>query len=158
MMCDPRRTRVRRCWSFCRARTRRPRPLDDGIVKTSNARRRADDGSAPATPRASVTGRDHSPASFPRHEDHMVSSARGTLWAAILGSCIVFLDGSVVSVALPRIGQELPAHLLGVLEGQSYVYGGYLLAESALLILAGEIGRASCREGGESGGVGMAVQ
>ena len=66
-----------------------------------------------------------------------MSSARGTLWAAILGSCIVFLDSSVVSVALPRMGQELPAHLLGVLEGQSYVYGGYLLAESALLILAG---------------------
>src|SRR5205807_974132 len=74
---------------------------------------------------------------FPPHEGRAVSSARGTLWAAILGSCIVFLDSSVVSVALPRMGQELPAHLLGVLEGQSYVYGGYLLAESALLILAG---------------------
>jgi EmrB/QacA subfamily drug resistance transporter len=66
-----------------------------------------------------------------------VNHERGTLWAAILGSCIVFLDSSVVSVALPRIGHELPAHLLGVLEGQSYVYSGYLLAESALLILAG---------------------
>ena len=53
----------------------------------------------------------------------------GTLWAAILGSCIVFLDSSVVTVALPRIGRELPAHLVGVLEGQSYVYSGYLLAE-----------------------------
>ena len=62
---------------------------------------------------------------------------RGTLWAAILGSCIVFLDSTVVEVALPRIGHDLPAHLLGVLEGQSYVYNGYLLAESALLILAG---------------------
>src|SRR5437588_10411623 len=137
MMCDPRRTRVRGGGRFGRARTSRPRPADKGTGKPPNARRAADVGSAPATPRASVTGRDHSPASFPRHEDHMVSSARGTLWAAILGSCIVFLDGSVVSVALPRIGQELPAHLLGVLEGQSYVYGGYLLAESALLILAG---------------------
>ncbi|HLY22209.1 MAG TPA: MFS transporter [bacterium] len=62
---------------------------------------------------------------------------RGTLWAAILGSCIVFLDSTVVTVALPRIGRELPAHFLGVLEGQSYVYSGYLLAESAFLILAG---------------------
>ena len=61
----------------------------------------------------------------------------GTLWAAILGSCIVFLDSSVVTVALPRIGRDLPAHLVGVLEGQSYVYSGYLLAESAFLILAG---------------------
>ncbi|HEV2282312.1 MAG TPA: MFS transporter [bacterium] len=62
---------------------------------------------------------------------------RGTLWAAILGSCIVFLDSTVVTVALPRIGRELPAHFVGVLEGQSYVYNGYLLAESAFLILMG---------------------
>ncbi|HLJ60732.1 MAG TPA: MFS transporter [bacterium] len=61
----------------------------------------------------------------------------GTLLAAILGSCVVFLDSSVVTVALPRIGRDLPAHFFGVLEGQSYVYNGYLLAESALLILAG---------------------
>jgi MFS family permease len=47
------------------------------------------------------------------------------------------LDSSVVTVALPRIGRDVPAHLFGVLEGQSYVYNGYLLAESALLILAG---------------------
>jgi EmrB/QacA subfamily drug resistance transporter len=66
-----------------------------------------------------------------------VNSARGTLWAAILGSCIVFLDSSVVSVTLPRIGKDLPAHLLSILEGQSYVYSGYLLAENALLVLAG---------------------
>lgn len=66
-----------------------------------------------------------------------MTNERGTLWAAILGSCIVFLDSSVVTVALPRIGHDLPAHLVGVLEGQSYVYSGYLLAESAFLILAG---------------------
>jgi len=66
-----------------------------------------------------------------------VTDKTGTLWAAILGSCIVFLDSSVVTVALPRIGRDLPAHLVGVLEGQSYVYSGYLLAESAFLILAG---------------------
>ena len=66
-----------------------------------------------------------------------MTDKRGTLWAAILGSCVVFLDSSVVTVALPRIGQELPAHVLGVLEGQSYIYNGYLLAESALMILAG---------------------
>jgi EmrB/QacA subfamily drug resistance transporter len=66
-----------------------------------------------------------------------VTEKRGTLWAAILGSCIVFLDSTVVEVALPRIGHDLPAHLVGVLEGQSYVYNGYLLSESAFLILAG---------------------
>src|SRR3954470_22563302 len=64
------------------------------------------------------------------------------LWvisAAVLGSGIVFLDSTVVNVALPRIGEELPAHFLGVLEGQSYVYYGYLLTLSALLILAGAL-------------------
>jgi EmrB/QacA subfamily drug resistance transporter len=73
----------------------------------------------------------------PPGENLLVTDKTGTLWAAILGSCIVFLDSSVVTVALPRIGRELPAHLVGVLEGQSYVYSGYLLAESAFLILAG---------------------
>lgn len=62
---------------------------------------------------------------------------RWVLTAAILGSGLVFVDSTVVNVALPRIGQDLPAMFLGVLEGQSYVYNGYLLTLSALLILAG---------------------
>jgi EmrB/QacA subfamily drug resistance transporter len=62
---------------------------------------------------------------------------RWVISAAVLGSGIVFLDSTVVNVALPRIGEELPHHFLGVLEGQSYVYYGYLLTLSALLILAG---------------------
>jgi EmrB/QacA subfamily drug resistance transporter len=59
--------------------------------------------------------------------------------AVILGSGIVFLDSTVVNVALPKIGQDLPSHLLGVLEGQSYVYNAYLLSLSSLLILAGAL-------------------
>jgi EmrB/QacA subfamily drug resistance transporter len=50
---------------------------------------------------------------------------------------MVFLDSTVVTVALPRIGRELPSTYFGVLEGQSYIYAGYLLTLSALLILAG---------------------
>jgi len=50
---------------------------------------------------------------------------------------MVFLDSTVVTVALPRIGQDLPAMFLGILEGQSYIYNGYLLTLAALLILAG---------------------
>jgi EmrB/QacA subfamily drug resistance transporter len=61
------------------------------------------------------------------------------LAAAILGSGIVFLDGTVVNVALPRIGRELPSHLLGTLEAQTYVYNGYLLTLSALLVAAGAL-------------------
>ncbi len=69
----------------------------------------------------------------------MASRQRWTLAAAILGSGIVFLDSTVVTVALPRIGAELPSARLGVLEAQSYVYNGYLLSLSALLILAGAL-------------------
>ncbi len=61
------------------------------------------------------------------------------LVAAVLGSGIVFLDSTVVNVALPRIGRDLPRSLFGVLEGQSYVYNAYLLTLSALLILAGAL-------------------
>src|SRR5438045_2358148 len=69
----------------------------------------------------------------------MTSRQRWTLIAAILGSGIVFLDSTVVNVALPRMGRDLPSALFGVLEGQSYVYNGYLLTVSALLILAGAL-------------------
>lgn len=62
---------------------------------------------------------------------------RWVLAAAILGSGLVFLDTTVVGVALPRIGKDLPTIFLGVLEGQSYVYNAYLLTLSALLVLAG---------------------
>jgi EmrB/QacA subfamily drug resistance transporter len=59
--------------------------------------------------------------------------------AVVLGSGIVFLDSTIVNVALPKIGQELPSSVFGVLEAQSYVYNGYLLTLSALLILAGAL-------------------
>jgi EmrB/QacA subfamily drug resistance transporter len=68
-----------------------------------------------------------------------VNRRTGTLVAAILGSGIVFLDSTVVNVALQRIGQDLPSNYFGVLEGQSYVYNAYLLSLSALLILAGAL-------------------
>jgi EmrB/QacA subfamily drug resistance transporter len=49
----------------------------------------------------------------------------------------VFLDATVVNVALPAIGRDLRSPAIGVLEGQAYVYSAYLLTLSALLILAG---------------------
>lgn len=64
---------------------------------------------------------------------------RGTLVAAVLGSGIVFLDSTVVNVALPEMGRALSSSWFGVLEAQSYVYYGYLLTLSALLILAGAL-------------------
>lgn len=62
-----------------------------------------------------------------------------TLVAVVLGSSIVFLDSTVVNVALEAIGEQLPTSLVGVLEGESYVVNGYLLTVSALLILAGAL-------------------
>lgn len=67
------------------------------------------------------------------------AAGRWVMAAAALGSGIVFLDSTVVNVALPQIGRELPTTFLGVLEGQSYIYYGYLLTLSALLILAGAL-------------------
>lgn len=64
---------------------------------------------------------------------------RWTLMAVVVGSGMVFLDSTVVTVALPRIGRELPTAYFGVLEAQSYVYSGYLLTLSALLILGGAL-------------------
>jgi EmrB/QacA subfamily drug resistance transporter len=68
----------------------------------------------------------------------MTRTERWTLLAAILGSGIVFLDGTIVNLALPSIGR-LPTSFLGVLEGQAYVQSGYLAVLSALLILAGAL-------------------
>src|SRR5881394_1697750 len=69
----------------------------------------------------------------------MTDRRRWILVAAVLGSGIVFRDSTVVNVALPRIGRDLPRLWFGVLEGQSYVYNAYLLTLSALLILAGAL-------------------
>ncbi len=69
----------------------------------------------------------------------MTNRQRWTMVAAILGSATVFLDGTIVNVALPRIGRELPATLVTVLEGQTYATSGYLAVLAALLILAGAL-------------------
>jgi EmrB/QacA subfamily drug resistance transporter len=67
-------------------------------------------------------------------------SRRGwTLVAVVLGSAIVFLDSTIVNVALKAIGEDLPSTVVGVLEGESYVVNGYLLTVSALLILSGAL-------------------
>ena len=69
----------------------------------------------------------------------MTSSQRWTMLAAILGSSLVFLDGTVVNLALPHIGEELPGTMVSVLEGQTYVVSGYLAILAALLILGGAL-------------------
>jgi EmrB/QacA subfamily drug resistance transporter len=62
---------------------------------------------------------------------------RWTMVAVVLGSGIVFLDTSVVNLALPRMAQDMPSSTFGPLEAQSYIANGYFVTLSALLILAG---------------------
>jgi len=69
----------------------------------------------------------------------VTASQRWIMLAAILGSAMVFLDSSVVNLALPRIGRELSATYISTLEGQTYVVSGYLASLAALLILAGAL-------------------
>lgn len=64
----------------------------------------------------------------------MTTAQRWIVTATVLGSGIVFLDSTVVNVALPRIKS-----LFATLEARPYVYNGYLLSLSALLILAGAL-------------------
>ena len=78
-----------------------------------------------------------SPPSAAVHPDLTPANKRWTMVAVVLGSAVVFLDTSVVNLALPRIGEELSSGRLGVLEAQSYVAYGYFVTLSALLILAG---------------------
>ena len=61
-----------------------------------------------------------------------------TLLAAVLGSSVVFLDAIVLPVAMAAIGRE-PRLFVDVLEGQNYVFYGYLLSLSALLVLSGAL-------------------
>ena len=64
---------------------------------------------------------------------------RGALGAAILGSATVFLDGTIVNIALPKIGATLPSVSIGVLEGQVYVVAGYMATLAAFLLVAGAL-------------------
>src|SRR5204863_1123901 len=61
---------------------------------------------------------------------------RLTLIATILGSTIVFLDSTVVNVALPRIKSDLGMGLAG----QQWVVEAYLLTLTALLLVGGSMG------------------
>ena len=59
-----------------------------------------------------------------------------TLVAAILGSGIALLDGSIVNVALPAIEADLG----GGLAGQQWVVNAYLLTLGSLILLGGSLG------------------
>ncbi len=69
----------------------------------------------------------------------MSSEARDrrlTLVAAIIGSVVVFVDGTVVNVALPAIRADLG----GGLAGQQWLTDAYLLTLGSLLLIGGSLG------------------
>src|SRR5579884_2205072 len=66
----------------------------------------------------------------------MGATKRVALVASILGSGIVFLDSTIVNVALPAIRSSLH----GGLADQQWVVEAYLLTLSSLLLIGGSLG------------------
>jgi EmrB/QacA subfamily drug resistance transporter len=64
------------------------------------------------------------------------TAGRWVLAVAVLGSGMVFLDGTVVNVALPRIGRDLGASTSAL----QWILNGYLLTLAALILLGGSLG------------------
>ena len=61
---------------------------------------------------------------------------RLTLFAAILGSGVATIDGSIVNVALPSIERDLG----GGLTAQQWISNGYLLPLGSLILIGGSLG------------------
>src|SRR6478609_9229484 len=70
--------------------------------------------------------------------DLRLSSARGrwVLLATVLGSGMAFLDGTVVNVALPSMGEDLGASLADL----QWTVNGYTLSIAALILIGGSLG------------------
>lgn len=64
------------------------------------------------------------------------SAGRGVVAAAVLGSSVAMLDGTVVNVALPHIGAEFGARM----DGLQWIVNGYTLTLAALVLLGGALG------------------
>ena len=66
----------------------------------------------------------------------MTRSQRFTLVAAILGSAVAAIDGTIVNVALPAIQADLG----GGLQTQQWVSNAYLLTLASLILIGGSLG------------------
>lgn len=67
---------------------------------------------------------------------NLQASTRLTLVAAILGSALVFIDSTVVNVALPAIQRDLG----GGLAAQQWIVDAYLLTLGSLILVGGSLG------------------
>lgn len=78
------------------------------------------------------------PRFLPEDECLRYSTPRGrwVLLAMILGSSVALLDGTVVNVALPVIGEDLGANVSGL----QWTLNAYLLALASLILLGGSLG------------------
>jgi MFS family permease len=65
----------------------------------------------------------------------MKPARRLALFATILGSGVVFLDGSVVNLALPKIATDLHAPFSSL----QWIVDGYLLTLASLMLLGGSL-------------------
>ncbi|MDQ3468527.1 MAG: MFS transporter, partial [Actinomycetota bacterium] len=61
---------------------------------------------------------------------------RWVLTATVMGSGMAMLDGTVVNLALPRMGEDLGASFTGL----QWIVNGYTLALAALILLGGGLG------------------
>src|SRR5690348_13095479 len=66
----------------------------------------------------------------------MTARQRLTLLAAILGSAVATIDGSIVNIALPAIERDLG----GGLSAQQWVANAYLLTLGSLILVGGSLG------------------
>jgi EmrB/QacA subfamily drug resistance transporter len=62
-------------------------------------------------------------------------AGRWVLLAAVLGSALVFIDATVVNIALPRIGADLGADAAGL----QWTVNGYALSLASLILLGGSL-------------------
>src|SRR6478672_4574211 len=61
---------------------------------------------------------------------------RWVVTATVLGSSLALLDGTVVNIALPHIGEDLGSDVAGM----QWVLSGYTLALASLILLGGALG------------------
>jgi EmrB/QacA subfamily drug resistance transporter len=68
--------------------------------------------------------------------EYSSATGRGVITAAVLGSGMAMLDGTVVNVALKTIGKDLGASLAEL----QWITNGYLLLLASLILLGGALG------------------
>jgi EmrB/QacA subfamily drug resistance transporter len=71
-----------------------------------------------------------------RYYSAMTRKEWGTLIATILGSGVVFLDGTVVNLALPALSRDFGATFADL----QWIVDGYMLSLSALILISGSLG------------------